>query len=386
MKTRLLLSAVLPFVVLAAIAPRAAAQEKFAFGMENFVSADDAFAKVSVPAAAWATLVKAGKEGITDKDACLPPQAGSTMNGYQADYDGDGKEEMLVLFSNTAAVPACNVLAVLSPASGGTFLLHDIMTLPAGTALLRPVVTLETGVQFYVQCTYPLPEGGNETKGFLMSTRENIMLVLAAWTQKNFMLDGKKMTQNVRAALCDVNYDNRKELFLDCATHASAGGKLTEKNMTDRYIITLDFLPNQLRYGVYDSSGIDKVKLADAQAAAGQRMIGRDETRDDGILKIREALRVNPFMSKTRVRLGQYFLNAGKYSDAEKTLSVAKDFEPSYAKAWKLLGDTYVRLNDLQKALEVYTRYLTLIPKDSQTMDARQVRHNVKQITVWRRK
>lgn len=83
------------------------------------------------------------------------------------------------------------------------------------------------------------------------------------------------------------------------------------------------------------------------------------------------------------MRLGNFFLRAGKYSDAQKTLQVAREFSPSNAKAWKLEGDTYLRLNDLQKALEVYTKYMTLIPKNSQTMDARQVRHNLKQITVW---
>ena len=385
MKTRLLFSVALPFILLAASATRMTAQEKFAFGMEHFVSADDAYAKVSVPATVLQDIVKSAKAGITDKDACLPAQAGTMMSGYQADYDGDGKEEMIVLYHNTAVEPACNVLAMLTPSGGGKFELIDIMVLPAGGALIRPMITLEKGVQLYVQCTYALPDGTPETKGYLLASRETALLILISWTQKTSAVDGKKITQDIHAAWSDVNYDKRKELFLDCRVHEAAGGKLTEKNMTDHYILTLDFLSNHLRYGVYDSSGFDKVKEAEALAKTGERMMGRDETRDDGILKIREALRVNPFLSKTRVRLGQFFLNAGKYSDAQKTLQVAREFDPANAKAWKLEGDTYLRLNDLQKALEVYTKYLTMIPKDSQTLDARQVRHNVKQITVWHR-
>lgn len=384
MKTRLLLSVALPFILFAMSPIRVAAQEKFAFGMEHFVSADDAYAKVSIPATVFQEAVKSAKSGISDKEACLPAPAGNTMNGYQADFDGDGKEEMIVLYRNPAIEPACNTLVMLTPAGGGKFDLLDVMLLPAGSALIRPMITLEKGVQLYLQCTYTLPDATPETKAYLIASRETAMLILISWTQKNSVVDGKKYVQDIQAAWSDVNYDKRKELFLDCRMHQAApGSKLTDKNMTDHYVLTLDFLANHLRYGVYDSSGYDKVKEAEAMAKAGERMIGRDETRDDGILKIREALRINPFLSSTRVRLGNFFLRAGKYSDAQKTLQVAREFSPSNAKAWKLEGDTYLRLNDLQKALEVYTKYMTLIPKNSQTMDARQVRHNLKQITVW---
>ena len=381
MKTRLTIL----FAVSLFIFADSAMQAQFAFGMQNFVAKDDAYAKVSIPAATWAEIVKSGKEGLTEKDACLLPTAGGTLTGYQADFDGDGKEEMWVLYSNTATDPACNVIATLVPAGGGKFQLLDVLTLEPGTALIRPIVTLDEGIQLYGQNTYTLPDGVVETKGMILGMKQGLTVILISWTMKNGMVDGKKTVQLVSAAFSDINYDNRKELFLDFRTHLAAG-KLTDKNMLDRYVITLDFLPNHLRYGVYDSSGFDKVKEADALAKSGERLMARETTRDEGITKARNAIRINPFLTKTRVNLGKFLLNLGKYSDAEKTLLVATEFERDYAKAHKLLGDTYVRLNDLQKALDCYTTFLELVPKNSNTLDVRQAKINIRQITVWRKK
>ena len=98
-------------------------------------------------------------------------------------------------------------------------------------------------------------------------------------------------------------------------------------------------------------------------------------------MKVREAIRVDPFMVKERVKLGQFFLMDGKYADAEKMLSSAIDFDGTYPKAYKLLGDTYLRLNDLQKALAAYTKFLEY-NKVKSSMDVRQVKHNIKQITI----
>lgn len=381
MNTRLSLLIAVSLFLLA----HSATQAQFAFGMQNFVAKDDAYAKVSIPAATWSEIVKSGKEGLTEKDACLLPTAGGQLSGYQADFDGDGKEEIWVLYSNQAASPACNVLATLVPAGGGSFQLLDVLTLQPGSALIRPINTLDEGVQLYVQNTYTLPDGTPESKGLILGMKQGLTVILISWTQKDGMIDGKKTTQSISAAFSDINYDNRKELFLDFRTHP-AGTKATDKNLIDRYIITLDFLPNHLRYGIYDSSGFDKVKEADMLAKTGERLMAREETRDDGIAKVREALRVNPFLTKSRVNLGKFLLNLGKYSDAEKNLLVAREFDRDFAKTHKLLGDTYVRLNDLQKALECYTTYLDMVPKNSNTLDVRQARINVRQITVWRKK
>ncbi|MDH7514896.1 MAG: hypothetical protein QHI48_03330 [Bacteroidota bacterium] len=362
------------------------ARAQFQFNMDQFVAPENAYGKVTIPANTWAEIVQNSSEGISPAEACLAPSTPGFLAGYQADYDGDGSEEMWLLYKNTASTPPCNVLAVIKMTGQGTQRLLDVLPLPAGEALIRPIHTLNEGVQMYAQCTYTLPDGAVESQGIILGLRESSIVIYISWTQKSGFRDGIRSVQVVKAALSDINYDNRKELFLDFRTHEPGNGPLKEKNMTDRYILTLDYLPNHLRYGVYDSTGFDKVQQASTLAKSGERLLGKASTRDEGVVKIREALRLNPFLTETRVKLGKFFLNLGKYSDAEKTLLVAREFDSSYPKTHKLLGDTYLRLNDMQKALECYQRYLSMIPKDLQTLDARQARINVNRITVWRRK
>jgi len=262
-----------------------------------------------------------------------------------------------------------------------------MLALPAGTALLRPIKPLDEGVQLYAQCSYTLEDGSPETKGILLGFRQQSIVILISWTQKTSTVENRRIVQDVQAAFVDINYNNRKELFLDFRTHEPKGNSaLSEKNMTDRYVITLDYLPNHLRYGVYDSTGYDKIQQAGSLVKSGERMLGKASTRDEGVVRIREALRLNPFLTRTRVKLGQFFLNQGKYADAEKTLLLARAFDDTYPKNHKLLGDTYLRLNDMQKALDCYTTYLDMIPKNTRTLDARQARINVQRITVWRKK
>ncbi len=360
---------------------------QFAFNMKQFVEADDAYAKVTVPASVWAEMVKSSQEGINQQEACVLSSTPGELSGYQADYDGDGTEEMWLLYRNNSVEPGCNMLAVMTPVGGGSYKLLDMLALPAGTALIRPIKTLDEGVQLYAQCSYTLEDGSPETKGILLGFRQQSIVILISWTQKTSTVENRRIVQDVQAAFVDINYNNRKELFLDFRTHEPKGNSaLSEKNMTDRYVITLDYLPNHLRYGVYDSTGYDKIQQAGSLVKSGERMLGKASTRDEGVVRIREALRLNPFLTRTRVKLGQFFLNQGKYADAEKTLLLARAFDDTYPKNHKLLGDTYLRLNDMQKALDCYTTYLDMIPKNTRTLDARQARINVQRITVWRKK
>jgi hypothetical protein len=379
MKLRSLLLLV-PLLVVAMQLPAAA---QFAFGIEPFCATEKDYPNVSLPAATWAEIVKTSNEGIPLKDACVEGTPGAPLEGWQADFDNDGSQEVILLCHSGEPEAGCNAVAALAPMGEGKFRLIDMMAIPGGKAFIRPIVTLESGVQLYLQNTYTLPDGQKEVKGSILWLQQGSLIVLISWPQKAMMIDGKLCNQKVDAAFIDMNFDARKELYIRY-TLQKGTGKLTSKNLLDRYVLTLDYLPNHLRYGIYDSCGFDKTKNAMATARAGERMLGKAETRDEGVAKIREGLRVDPFNNDSRVKLGIFFRDQGKYGDAEKTLLIAIAFDPTYKKAHKILGDTYLRLNDLEKALAAYTTYLSLNPPEG--LDRRQAKINVKRITVWSRK
>lgn len=373
MKTRQFLFTAVAILVLA-VTSRA----QFAFEIEQYCVPEKETEKVTLPAATFAEIVRGAGIGIPDKDACLLPSPAGTLNGYKADYDGDGSEELCFLYHNGPADAGCNVVVFLAPMPDGKFKFLDMLPIPGGNALIRPINVLETGTQMYVQDQYPLADGNPETKGTILSLKEGSCIILISWTQKPYTREGKRFVDLFKVAFFDQNFDGRKELFLLHRTHETAGA-LKEKNVVDEYVLTYDFVPAQLRYVRYDSSGYDKVKEAASMTKAGERMLWRDISSGDGIMKMREGLRVNPFLSSARVRLGEFLLHAGKYGDAEKALLEATAFEPGYAKSYKLLGDTYLRLNDLQKSLAAYNKYLELNPN---AKDKKKIQHNIRQITI----
>jgi len=370
-------TSLLLFAILLLSVSRLNAQQ-FAFGMQYACEAEDTYAKVTLPATALADIISESGETITPADVCLAEKPTGTLNGFQADYDGDGKEEMWLLYHTGPENAGCNVTLVITAVGGGKYQLMDLLALPAGKALIRPIVTLDKGVQMYLQNEYTLANGADETKGSVLWFTQTAVIVLTSWTETSGMHDGKHVTQKVDAAWVDSNFNRTKELVVRYSIHD--GGAPTSKNMVDQYILTLDFLPNHLRYGVYDSVGYAKLQEAEAKARVARGKMNRDETRIEGIVGMREALAIDPFMNWARVRLGEFLLFDGKYADAESTLLIAAAFNPTHNKTYRLLGDTYLRLNDLQKALAAYNRYLELGP-ESDYYKAK-VKGNIKNITV----
>lgn len=354
--------------------------QQFAFGMQYSCEPEDAYAKVTLPASALADLVRESGESITMNDICMDDKPVGTLSGYQADYDGDGTDEMWLLYTNNN----CNVTVIVTPAGGGKYALMDILPLPTGKALIRPIITLDKGVQMYAQSSSTLPDGGTEVKGSILWYQQTALIILTSWSEFNGMRDGKHVSEAVDAAWTDGNFDKIKELVVRYSIHETGGGKRTEKNMVDRYVLTLDFLPNHLRYGVYDSVGMAALDEAEKKARTARGRMNREETRDAGIVAMREAIQTDPFMVWARVHLGEFLLHDGKYSDAAKTLIEARKFGPENNKLFRILGDAYLRLNDLQLALEAYTRYLEVGPESNYYK--KKVEHNIKQITIPKRR
>jgi len=367
-------------IVAASLMPVSKASAQFAFGMQYSVAAEDAYAKITLPASALADIVKESGDVISGKDVCLTDKPQGTLTGYQADYDGDGTEEMWLLYHSGPEDAGCNVTLIITAAGGGKYQLMDLLSFPGGKALLRPIVALDGGVQMYMQNSRTTEDGSAEVKGSVLAYTQTALIILTSWTQRAGMREDTFITEQVDAVFIDMNFDNVKELVVRYNSHETGGGAATSKNLVDQYILTLDFLPNHLRYGVYDSVGYDKIQEAETTAKVGRGQLNRDETRIDGIVKMRDALQANPFMTWARVRLGEFLLHDGKYSDAEQTLVLARAFDPEYNKTYRILGDTYLRLNDLQKALTAYERYMELGPESNYYK--RKVEHNIKQITI----
>jgi hypothetical protein len=371
--------ALLPFICLLFLQPLGNSHAQVQFGIESFCLDNKALAQVSLPAAAIAEAIKGNEEGIKPADACLTTPLTGQANGYQADFDGDGKEEMWLLYHSGPADAGCNAVLMVSPIGGGKYTLHELVSMIGGKALIRPIKCLDKGTQMYFQVAYKGADGKIETRGSLLAYTQTAIVPLTTWLQKNVTREGKVLTQDIRAALYDVTFDGRKEVLLQYSYYAQAGGKLIDKNLVDRYVLTLDFVPASYQYGLFDSTGYSKIQQADALAKSGQRMVNKASTSADGITKVREALRLNPFMTKSRVLLGRYFLNSGRYADAEKTLLDASGMDPKYPTTYQLLGDTYLRLNDMQKALSAYTTYLELNPD---AHDKSKIKQNINHITV----
>lgn len=360
------------------LTPRAYAQ--YAFGIESSLEPEGDFAKVSLPVSTLARLAEASTDQVKKEDLCIGADAQGQFSGYQADYDGDGSEELWLLYHSGPADAGCNVVAVVSPLGGTNYQLQDLLHVGPGKALIRPIRTLDKSTQMYLQVDRTLEGSGREIKGSVLAYTQTALIILTSWTQTSTNTAGVVRVEKVDAVFADMNFDNTKELMVRYTIHDATSGAATEKNMTDRYVLTLDYLPNHMRYGVYDSAGFDKVKDAEKKAQLGRQKIGRESTRVEGIVLIREALAADPFMTRERTRLGESLLMDGKYGDAEKTLLQSARFDPTFVKTYRILGDTYLRLNDLQKALSAYQTYLKLGGESDYYR--KKVEKNVKNITV----
>lgn len=371
-------------LVVCLLAPAGQAHAQYAFGMQYSIAPDDAYAKVTLPATALADIIAESADGIKPEDVCLGEKPEGTLNGYQADFDGDGRDEMWMLYHTGPEKTGCNVTVIISPMGGGKYQLMDLMNFPGGEVVMHPIVTLDEGVQMYLQTTRTFEDGVTQIKGTVLGYTQTALIVLTTWTQNEGMINDTYITEKVDAVFTDVNFDNMKELIIRFNVHETGGGAATAGNLVDQYILTMDFLPNHMQYGMYDSVGYAKIQEAENLAKVGRGKLNRDESRIEGIIQMREALQVNPFMTWARVRLGEFLLHDGKYADAEQTLKQARTFDAEYNKTYRILGDTYLRLNDLQKALAAYERYMDIGPESNYYK--KKVEHNIKQITIPKRR
>ena len=63
--------------------------------------------------------------------------------------------------------------------------------------------------------------------------------------------------------------------------------------------------------------------------------------------------------------MGTFYLRKGAYDAAIDRFIEASNYQPSLAMPWKLLGETYEKKRENQKAIEAYNKYLQILPRAS---------------------
>ncbi len=75
---------------------------------------------------------------------------------------------------------------------------------------------------------------------------------------------------------------------------------------------------------------------------------------------------------KKCVEIGNVYLHKGKLKGALSRFQEAVQDDPHYAPAYLGLGKVYDRMNEKQKALDAYLRYLDELPSVKDAVDARE--------------
>lgn len=80
---------------------------------------------------------------------------------------------------------------------------------------------------------------------------------------------------------------------------------------------------------------------------------------------------------KKCVEIGNVYLHKGKLPGALSRFQEAVQDDPHYAPAYLGLGKVYERMNEKQRALDAYLRYLDELPSTKDAANAREVQKSV---------
>lgn len=353
------------------------------FGLSPYIKKAGSFPTKSITRQTLRELFVKTHSDVSPKDFCVDENSTTDPTGFEADFNADGQTEILLLWHNGPAEAGCNSLFLVREGVNKSYELLDVFNLAPGVPLVSAIKIFPKGVQIYAQNTFTLADGKKETKGALFAVEKDLIIVVSSWVQDDYSKDGKRTVTQLQCGLTDSDFDNTKELYVKCSTHEPGAGKPDEKNLVDQYVLTLDYLPNHMRYAIYDSSGYDKIQKAQELTKTGARLIAREATEEDGILQLKEAITLNPFQTDARIALGRYYLRTGKPGDAERIFLQAIEIDPLTPESYVYLGDTYIKLNTLQQSLENFRTYLELKPN---AKDRKAVESKIRQITIPKRR
>jgi tetratricopeptide (TPR) repeat protein len=73
----------------------------------------------------------------------------------------------------------------------------------------------------------------------------------------------------------------------------------------------------------------------------------------------------DPLHAQRSLDVGTFYLRKGSYDAAIDRFLEASNYQPSLAMPWKMLGETYEKKHENQKAIEAYNKYLQILPRAS---------------------
>lgn len=117
-------------------------------------------------------------------------------------------------------------------------------------------------------------------------------------------------------------------------------------------------------YTIDDKPVTDAEYQAYMMARDGTSLVNSDKLAE-GIVKLKEALRLDPNLAGARCNYGFALFRQGKYDDAIAVLRSLKDDADSAA-GWATLGGSYQSLGKFAEAIDAYKHYIKLAPNDSE--------------------
>ncbi len=373
-------SLILPAIIVALAIFSHVSSAQLHFGIEPYCMKSNALPQKSVKASLLYDALQEYEQGANGELICLQPGAKNSGSGFEADFDDDGSTELFLLYHSGPDEAGCNALILAAEESGTRYTFKDGFKVMPGKARMRPMKNLDKGIQMYVEGDYSLPDGAKESKGSIFAVVRGTLMPLISWVQKDGQRDGKRVVTRAQVGFADLNFDDKNEMYVTYRVYEPGAGSISKKNMVERYTLVLDFVAEHMRYVIYDSIGYDKVKEAAALTSQGRRKLYSEKTRDQGIIDLTNAIEIDPMQNDARLILGRHLLNTGKYGDAENILKEGIAIEPTRADLYEALGNVYIKLNVLDKALANFRRYLELNPRSK---IRKSIERKIKQITVY---
>ena len=205
--------------------------------------------------------------------------------------------------------------------------------------------------------TLKFAENGREGLTILQSSPAD--LVIIDWQMP--LMNGTQMLESIRndKALRDipvimVSAESEKDIVLEVAETEIDGYLLKP--------LTLDALDKKIKTIVDRVNNPDKATLLINEA----RDFEESGDLESAIEKIKHALIFRPSASRLLRRLGLLYAKTGKPEIAEKCLWKAASVNPQDANTRQILGEMYIKKNDLEKAAQYYLEVLSLTTRFSE--------------------
>lgn len=204
--------------------------------------------------------------------------------------------------------------------------------------------------------TLKFAENGKEGLSILQGS--TIDLVIIDWRMP--LMNGTQMLENIRS---DMTLRDMPVIMVSAEAERDIVLEVAETEI-DGYLLkplTLDALDNKIRTIVDRVNNPDKATLLINEARSSEEA----QDFESAIEKIKLALAFKPSASRLLRNLGLLYAKIGEPEIAEKCLRKAAFVNPQDANTRQILGEMYLKKNDLEKAAQYYLEALSLTTRFS---------------------